>query len=159
MSQKYVIVHFVNLPTVPEEFPMSEWPLHVTLLANFRIEQLDTFKDKLMDYTRQCKAFDITTNCEALFGPDQSVAVSLIQPDEKITMLHTVLLSLATSLGAEFDEPAFTGDGFRPHATIQHKSRLQDKQTIRLDSLTLIDMYPNADIKKRRVIETYLLGG
>jgi 2'-5' RNA ligase len=159
MSQKYVIVHFIDKVKVPEEFPASEWPLHVTLLANFRIAKLDLLKDRLADYARQTKPLTISASGEALFGPNKNVEVSLIQPDTGIVELHNKLLSIVFKLGAVFDEPNFNGTGFRPHATIQIKSRLQDKEIVNLDSLSLVDMYPNNEISRRRIIETYKLKG
>lgn len=155
MSQKYVIVHFIDTDNVPEEFPMSEWPLHVTLLANFRIDQLDQLKMELEKFIEHAEPFDIKADGEAKFGPNQSVAVSLIRPDYNIIKLHNDLLDMATRLGAIFDEPAFIGNGYRPHSTIQQKERLQDEQTIKLNNLTLIDMYPNEDIKRRKIIKTF----
>jgi hypothetical protein len=49
-------------------------------------------------------------------------------------------------------------EGFRPHATKQISSRLADKQTLTLNNFTLVDMYPNNDINRRRIIKTYKLG-
>lgn len=160
MSQKYVIVHFIDIANVPEEFPSSEWPLHVTLLANFTIAQpLEQLKNDLADYALQAKPFDITVEGEALFGPSKNVAVSLIRPNNNITKVHNNLSSITIKLRAIYDEPAFMGDGYRPHATIQHNSHLADKQTVTLNDLTLVDMYPKNDINRRKIIKTFQLGG
>jgi 2'-5' RNA ligase len=158
MSQKYVLVHFVDVPSAPLEFPMSEWPLHVTLLANFQTNQLDTVRERLNKLVSDAEPFTITADGEAFFGPSQSVHVSLIRPDKNIKALHEKLLELTTELGAIFDEPMYNAAGYRPHATIQRKSRLNDGQAITLDSITLVDMFPNQDIKQRKIIETYSLG-
>lgn len=157
MSQKYVIVHFIDVKSVPHDFPMSQWPLHVTLLANFQISKLEHLKDRLKDLSLRTKPFEIKADGEALFGPQESVAVSLIHPNDNIKGLHGGLLELTTKLGAVFDEPVYTADGYRPHATIQLMDRLQDQQVLTLNNFTLIDMYPGEDIKQRQVIETYQL--
>jgi 2'-5' RNA ligase len=158
MSQKYVIVHFVEIAKVPDEFPYTEWPLHVTLLANFTITQpLERLVEELGSYSQRIKSFEIVSEGEALFGPSQNVAVSLIQPSEIIKKVHQDLADITKTLGAEYDEPRFMKKGFRPHATIQAKSRLTDNQTLTLDSFTLVDMYPNNDIGRRKIIKTYEL--
>lgn len=160
MAQKYVIVHFIDKSQVPSEFPSSEWPLHVTLLANFTlgksIEQLDS---ELKNFASQENPYEIMADGEALFGPKKNVAVSLIQPNQNIQKMHVALKKVISSLGAVFDEPAFTGEGYRPHATIQVNSRLLDKQLVTLDNFTLVDMFPDSDIKRRKIIKTYKLGG
>lgn len=157
MSQKYVVVCFIDVGSVPINFPMSEWPLHVTLLANFRTDRIEDVKSQLKKLAQQTVPFEIRADGEALFGPQQSVAVSLIHPDENIKKLHSQLLEVATELGAVFDEPMYNAAGYRPHATIQSKNRFRDQQIVTLDSFTLIDMFPNDDIKRRQVIETYRL--
>lgn len=159
MSQKYVIVHFIDKSKVPTEFPSSEWPLHVTLLANFTlgkpIEQLDS---ELKKFALQEKPYDIMANGKALFGPKQNVKVSLIQPNDNIQKMHETLSSIVSGFGAVFDEPAFIGEGFRPHATIQINHRLSNKQLVELNDFTLVDMFPDSNINRRRIIETYKLG-
>lgn len=158
MSQKYVIVHFVELAKIPDEFPYTEWPLHVTLLANFTITQpLEVLIEKLGAYSQRIKPFEIVSEGGALFGPNQNVAVSLIKPSESIKKVHQDLADITKTLGAEYDEPRFMKEGFRPHATIQAESRLTNKQTLTLDSFTLVDMYPNNDIERRRIIKTFEL--
>jgi 2'-5' RNA ligase len=157
MSQKYVVVHFIDLQSVPFNFPMSEWPLHVTLLANFQTDRIDEAKTQLAELAAESKPFEIRVDGEASFGPQQSVAVSLIHPDDNIKSLHNKLLELANGLGAVFDEPIYNGDGYRPHATIQQKDRLRDQQTVTLNSFTLVDMFPDQDIQRRQVIKTYTL--
>lgn len=160
MSQKYVIVHFIDISKVPNEFPYTEWPLHVTLLANFTISQpIETLIEKLELFAQETEPFEIMSDGEDLFGPNQNVAVSLIQPSESIRKLHADLVSITKSLGAEYDEPKFMGEGFRPHATKQVGSHLADKQMLTLSNFTLVDMYPNNDINRRRTIKTYKLGG
>lgn len=159
MSQKYVIVHFIDKSKVPSEFPSSEWPLHVTLLANFTLGMsLERLESDLRNFALREKPYDITVDGEALFGPKQNVAVSLIQPNQSIQKMHEALSSIASKLGAVFDEPAFMGEGYRPHATIQVNSRLAEKQIVALNDFTLVDMFPDGDISRRRLIETYKLG-
>lgn len=159
MSQKYVIVHFVDISKVPSEFPYTEWPLHVTLLANFTISHpLEKLIEKLELYAQETEPFEIMSDGEDLFGPNQNVDVTLIQPSEIIRKVHADLTAITKSLGAVYDEPIFMGEGFRAHATKQVNSRLSDKQILTLNNFTLVDMYPDNNINRRRTIKTYKLG-
>jgi 2'-5' RNA ligase len=112
---------------------------------------------ELAIYAHNTKPFDVITDGEALFGPNKNIAVSLIRPDEALINMHTQLLSIATELGAVYDEVAFMSEGYRPHATIQASSRLLDGQKVTLNDFTLVDMYPNNDIARRRIIKTFSL--
>lgn len=156
--QKYVIVHFIDIKATPVNFTASEWPLHITLLANFQVTDIDSFKHELAELSKQYTAFTVRANGEALFGPQQNVKVSLIEPSDAILALHNELLSMAIRRKAILDEPGFAGTGYRPHATIQAKHRLQDQEVVKIDSLSLVDMYPGEDFQRRQVIETYQLG-
>ncbi len=158
MSQKYVIAHFVDISTVDEEFPASEWPLHITLLANFTLAQPigELIKDLIL-YAKSVRQFSVVTNGEARFGPHDNIAVSLIEPSKNIIAMHRDLSGMASKLGATYDEPKFMADGYRPHATIQAKARLFDSQTIMIDNFTLVDMFPRNDINRRKIIRTFSL--
>ncbi len=158
MSQKYVIVHFVELPKVPHEFLNTRWPLHVTLLPNFTIIQpLKKLINELESYSQQAEPFEIMADGEALFGPGRDIRVSLIRPSESIRIVHKNLLNITVALGGEYDEPRYIGQGFRPHATIQAEYRVTEGQPILLNSFTLVDMYPNEDIERRKILKTFEL--
>ena len=127
--QKYVIVHFIESNNVPHDFNVSEWPLHITLLANFTITSpLGSLIKQLDDFATHIRSFELTVDGEDTFGPNRNVAVSLIKPTIEIIKSHDELARVAISMGAKFDEPKFMNDGFRPHATIQLNSRLKEGQ-------------------------------
>lgn len=156
--QKYVIVHFIDSNNVPHNFNASEWPLHITLLANFTIaDTLKSLVKQLDAFSLQLQSFDVDVNGEDLFGADKNVAVSLIKPNSELIKTHLSLASIAILLGAKFDEPRYMNDGFRPHATIQLKSRLKEGQTVNINAFTLVDMLPDNDITKRRIIKKFEL--
>lgn len=160
VHQKYVIVHFIEKTRVPDEFSASEWPLHVTLLANFSVARtIEDLENELASYAQQVEPFDIVADREAAFGPSKNVAVSLIRLNRNIIRMHHKLHALTAKLGAVYDEPAFMGNGYRPHATIQYNARLSDGQKITLGDFTLVDMWPGKDITRRKVIRTFQLTG
>jgi 2'-5' RNA ligase len=156
MAQKYVVVHFIDSASVPAEFSARAWPLHITLLANFTIgPELSRLQNQLAQYAASSKSIDLVADGEAQFGEQKNVAVSLIRPDQPIVTMHKKLLAITSEFGAVYDEPTFTNDGYRPHATIQSTARLHDGQIIRMDNFTLVDMFPHDDIGRRAVMQTY----
>ena len=156
MSNKYVIVHFIEGSKEPHDFSSSEWPLHLTLLGNFNIEltagQLITELDKFASATA---GFEVKVEKEDSFGVNHDISVSLINKDGSITRLHLGLMKLMNKLGATYDSPDFVGEGYRPHVTIQLASRVNAGQAFLVDDLTLVDMAPDDDNKKRKVIKTF----
>jgi 2'-5' RNA ligase len=155
MSQKYVVVHFIDVKNTPTNFHMSQWPLHITLLANFQIIDIDKLQTELVSFTEQRTPFTVAAKGEALFGPQQDVRVSLIEPNSNILGLHADLLKMALDMNALFDAPQYNGPGYRPHSTIHDYARVQDGQSVAVDSLTLVDRFPDNDIKRRRIIQTF----
>lgn len=133
--------------------------MHVTLLANFAISQpLEKLTEQLELYAQETEPFEIMSDGEDLFGPSQDVAVSLIRPSSSIRKVHADLAAITQALGAEYDEPKFMDEGFRPHATKQVNSQLEDKQVLELNNFTLVDMYPDNGANRRKIIKTYKLG-
>ncbi len=92
-----------------------------------------------------------------MFGLNKDTAVSLIKPNKGLKEIHNELVKITKSLGAIFDEPKFIELGFRPHATIQVSSRLNKGQTVTIKDFTLVDMFPDKEINKRRVIKDFKL--
>ncbi|MEI8188034.1 MAG: 2'-5' RNA ligase family protein [Candidatus Saccharibacteria bacterium] len=156
MSQKYVIAYFIK-PVEPKyNFSCKEWPLHVTLLPNFVVsDSLDELIDKVNEISHSMSPFSIQVGDDENFGPNGEVLVSLIIPKADILSLHSKLLAITKSY--EFDTPQYIGKGYRPHATKQVINQLISGDSYLLDSMTLVDMFPNNDIERREIIKTFNL--
>lgn len=156
MSQKYVVVSFVEPQNAPLDFAASQWPLHVTLLANFTIAQpLERLIDDLALFAQATRPFDIRAGEDAMFGPTGNITVTLITPSQDIINAHNKLISITEGLGATYDEPEFNGAGYRPHATIRGSSRLRNKQQVMVNSFSLVDMFPKKNINQRNILKTF----
>jgi len=158
MSQKYVIAHFFDAQASSANFSALEWPLHVTLLPIFTLRRpLEKLVYQLDRLTLSIAPFDIKTEGQALFGADKDVRVSLVRPDKEIVDLHNKLVTMSRSVLAIYDTPQFIGKGYRPHMTIQDEEELHDGQIYRIENVSLVDMYPNNNINRRAIIDTYIL--
>jgi 2'-5' RNA ligase len=154
MSQKYVIAHFIK-PVEPKyNFSSKEWPLHVTLLPNFVVSNsLDELIYNLNEISHTIRPFSIQVGNDENFGPNDEVLVSLIKLEADILSLHSKLLAFTKSY--EFDTPQYIGKGYRPHATKQLNNELVNGKNYLVESMTLVDMYPNNDIERREVIKNF----
>lgn len=59
--------------------------------------------------------------------------------------------------GAVFNQPEFEGEGYIPHSTIQQHARLNAGDSVRISSLTILDMFPNNDGYQRKIGPTFQL--
>jgi 2'-5' RNA ligase len=154
MSQKYVIAHFIK-PVEPKyNFSCKQWPLHVTLLPNFIVSNsLDELIYNLNELSHTIRPFSIQVGDDDNFGPNGEVLVSLIKPEEDILSLHSKLLAITKSY--KFDTPQYIGEGYRPHASKQQNNELVSGENYLVESMTLVDMFPDSDIERREVIKTF----
>lgn len=151
--QKYVIVQFLEDVPVGVEFNMSDWPLHVTLVANFAV---DLPQDKVIEHfehtvSLQHTCVSMTTEYD-YFGPEKQVHVAVLEPTKLLMDMHLNLVEYLKTLDAVFDEPKYLESGYRAHATIQKTQKLQLGVKVVINELSLVDMFPDQNIKKRKVL-------
>lgn len=159
MPETYVLAHIIDSSNIPEDFTKIDWPLHITLVGNFCVEHSLLDLTRGLDvYSKQQEPFGAVIGNEELFGPNNDVPVSLVDVDENILGLHRGLQQILANLGVTYETPAFVGDGYRPHSTIQTNGRLYKDQSLTLDNMTLIDMCVGDKTNIRKVIRTFWFG-
>lgn len=136
---------------------MYDWPLHVTLSPRFAVDikQPDLVTD-LKNLLAKKKPIETIVKNDERFGQDNHILVSLLELTPELFELHNEVLDLLESYGAVFDEPGYSRTGYKPHVTVQKNGRVYKGDSITIDSLTLVDMFPDQDIKLRKVLETYI---
>ena len=156
-SQKYCLVWFINPVKIGDEFEMTDWPIHVTVADVFAIDRrgndIDTKLAELL-----AKQPPVTTHAteEATLG---TTPVVLAERNDNLLALHTRIVDLLASNHAEFNTPKFTREGFLPHCTTQKVGRLNSGDELKIDTVTLVDMFPNDDWQQRKVLRTFKLQG
>lgn len=100
-------------------FSRRRWPAHVTLVSNFVTA---ASVDRIAEALRQAPGLDAPLRIEfggrAKFGPDRDIPVRLVLPG-RITELHRHLVDeLVVLTDLKADEPAYWGEGYRPHLTL-----------------------------------------
>lgn len=159
-SQKYAIVQL--LEDLPEGFECDwkSWPLHVTIADVFAIGwSVDTLSSKLKELLLEQSPFVTTALNDEFFGPGKEVCVVLIDKTKELTQLHTNVVKLLEAGEVVFNNPQYTKEGFLPHSTVQSHLRLHNRDAITFSALSIIDMFPDDDPYRRKIVTTIPFGG
>ena len=156
-SQKYTVVCFFELQEKASNFSASEWPLHVTILDTFKTEwPLPTLCNELRRAALTVTPFNTIPTEEVMLGENQDVSVKLLKSEGGMSALHTTLMELANEGSFVFNTPEFVGNGFLPHATNEIDGQVEVGQLYPLDGISLVDMFPNGDHRRREVVNTFV---
>lgn len=157
-SQKYAIVHFIE--PVPEGtvFTSDTWPPHTTIADVFAIDLTTMFLDALSKFIQSIPTVQTTIGNRAVLGSaEEPVYVRLLKENESLHALHNDVIDFLEKYAVQFNTPEYTRDGFLPHITMQLDTEITQNQALSIDSLSLIDMFPDDDWRKRKVISTFNL--
>ena len=152
-SQKYALVHFIPPIHLGTSFHMSDWPVHVTLADVFAVDRHGVgIDEKLARLLAKMEPAHTTARRDTTLG---TAPVVLLDRTAPLVALHTAIVDLLEENGATFNTPEFTKDGFLPHSTIQKSGRLHVGDTVVINSISLVDMFPDNDWEQRRVLATF----
>lgn len=153
----------VVLPLAPLSvgvgFPLRTWPLHVTVAPTF-ITDADAAEvaAAIGPVVAGAPIMTVTAGDDEGFGPSGRVPVTVLVPSPEVTLLHQKLLAALPAVDAEFDDPAYTGPGFRAHVTVTGEARLRPGETALLEQVALVDMEPVGPHRCRHVLWASPLG-
>jgi 2'-5' RNA ligase len=158
MTQKYTIVQLLEDRQEGDEYAPSDWPLHVTLSDIFAIDHdiNDVFL-QLAELLSTIKPTDVTAGHDAYFGADKRTQVTLLAMNEELIALHQDVIALLKCNGATFNTPQYIETGFRAHATVRPHARLYYGDKVRFDALSVIDLFPDKNPNKRKILKTFFL--
>lgn len=155
-SQKYTVVCFFKPQETFSNFSALAWPMHVTILDTFKTDwQPDMLCSRLSSVAKTIAPFDTIPTEKAMLGEDKTIPVRLLQREGAMLALHNRLMSLVDEGLFIFNTPQFVGEGFLPHATDQEDYQVKIGTSYRLDNISLVDMFPDNDYTRRRVIGTF----
>lgn len=156
--QKYVIATFLEPIIDGTEFDAKHWPLHVTLASNFVIDRKATgLFEKLSELGTNEQVIATTAGEDDYFGLHKQVHVTTLVMTPELRALHNNIIALLKNLGATFDEPQYQEKGYRAHVTVQADKRLHKGDAVSISNLTVVDMFPGNDIRRRRIMQTFRL--
>jgi 2'-5' RNA ligase len=155
--QKYVIAKFLEPIADGTEFDAKHWPLHVTLVSNFVVDRKAVgLFEKLAELAANERPATAIADDDDYFGPQKQVHVTTLVMAPELRALHNRIMALLKRDGAVFDAPQYQEEGYRAHATVQAR-RLHKGDSVVIDELTVVDMFPNDDIDRRRTMKTFRL--
>ncbi len=159
--QKYCLVKLLEPLKEGDEFTaINYWPLHTTLASNFIVdwESTDLF-NKLASVLSDIKPVSVSAGDDEFFGGERKIQVTVMDMTPELMNLHKQIIKTLRDAGAIFDEPQFNEDGYRAHATVQKAHRLNEGDSVLIDEVTIVDMFPNQDITRRKILKTIKLAG
>ena len=154
-TQKYAIVQFFDPVDEGFEYSSDNWPLHSTIVDTFAINwSVNEMVAQLTELLcRHAPAYS-TAEEDRLFGENGDIRVTLLDRSESLVALHLNVVTALERGRLILNDPQFARDGFLPHTTVQKHARLNKGDKVRFTALSIIDMFPDADAYKRRVLKT-----
>lgn len=136
-------------------FEAGDWPLHITFVG---VHDVDWKNPKLVEaYEHLMKnQKPITTKGLNIgnLGPENNpTKVTFMEMNDDVIYLHTKLVEFLETRDATFNNPEFNKAGFIAHSTVQKYGRVEEGQKVAINKLALIDMFPNKDASKRKIIK------
>lgn len=154
-TQKYTIIQLFE--DVPEgtQFSASSWPLHATIADTFAIDwDVQTMIEKLTGLLSSHTPAASVVEDDRFFGDEGQVQVALLRKTDDLVKLHHDVIELLEQGGWKPNDPQFAKEGFLPHSTVQKHARLDKGNEVVFDALSIIDMFPNKDPYRRKVLKT-----
>jgi hypothetical protein len=154
-SQKYCLVHFITPLDVGSEFSMNDWPLHITLVNVFAVDRKHTgINAQLEKLLRSQPIIKSKALYDTVLGTTPVVLISKSPP---ILKLHEKIIDLLKTNKASFNMPEHIKTGYIPHCTIQNTEKLKSGEEVTINTLSLVDMFPENDWQLRKVLATFKL--
>lgn len=159
LVRTYVIVLPLEPVTRGQSFHRSAWPLHVTTVGNFRTEATpDAILDRVERAVAGRRPISIRASGRALFGPESTIEVALLEKPDPVIELHRTLLAALAAVSIRLDFPDYSGSGFRPHITVMPHGRAKEGDRFELRRLALVEMIADRDDPAWKVLGTLNLG-
>ncbi len=157
-TQKYTIICLLEDAEEGYEYPSDNWPLHTTLADTFAIDQgIDKLKNLLDEIATKANSTSAEATHNEYFGPD-NIKVTVLKKNEGIRGLHYEIVNSLERLGVTFNDPQYTKDGFKPHATAQKHAEVKVGENVNINNLAIVDMFPGKDAYQRKILKKASLG-
>ncbi len=134
----WLAIFFKNMPQGAEFTPGV---LHLTVIpwfvANISPQEVaDSFKNNFKDF----KSFEIIVAGKTTFGPRKNVAVSLVEHNENLVMLHNKALDWFEQLSGRWAvKNPYVDAEYEPHIRRRPGIQINAGDKIKVGSLTLVE--------------------
>lgn len=145
MEEERLLTVMATQVEVPAVVERIRWPVHVTVVGNFRVDEAHTIEISalLSSVANHVAAFDVKLGPSDRFGSGRNIPV-LLASDPTFHSLHDSLAAgLRDMPGFAAVEPSFWGNGYLPHATLGPAVRVRDGDALSFRALTLVSLHGN----------------
>lgn len=157
-TQKWAIISLLDKVNEQETFLYSDFPLHITFAGVFKIDKPGTWLVKdLTKILEDQKQFKVVSECIDYFGPNKDIPVMKIKKTDVVMDYYRKIHSWLVVHNAIYNSPEYEGSGYIPHSTIQKNNNLKPVEERLLDSISIIDMFPEGNGYMRRIFKTIKL--
>jgi 2'-5' RNA ligase len=157
-TQKYTIIQLLEPKDEGDEWKSNKWPLHVTIADTFAVDwDKNNLKQKFTNLIQKQPIATATGDHFEYFGPEKEVKVTILDMSEELVSLHNNVVRLLKDAGAVFNDPQYTEEGFRAHATVQSHASVKKGESLIFNALAIIDMFPGEDPYRRKILSTVKL--
>lgn len=158
-TQKYTIAQFFDDIDEGCEYSSDSWPLHSTIVDTFAIDwSVDEMISELENVLQGLTKAESRAEGDRFFGENRQVQVVLLNRSDSLVELHMNVLSTLEKGGLVLNDPQFARDGFLPHATVQKHARLNKGDKVEFTTLSIVDMFPDEDPYKRKIVRIIKIG-
>jgi len=145
---RFMVCHM--LEEAPEGHQFSNWPLHLTVIPWFRVEEeaLPSTLLAIEETAKRVGSFAVRTKGNAWYGPKDDVPVTEVEDTtSRLAKLHHGLLQSIQDGGGTVIDLTYTGANYSPHVSLTEDSRgLQPGQVLELSNITVVE-------KRQREVE------
>ncbi|WP_400994180.1 2'-5' RNA ligase family protein [Agromyces sp. GXQ0307] len=137
---RFAIVLPIDPLAAGDSFPVSSWPLHVTVVEPFDTRHdAERVGDLMGPVLHGRLAIDVSAFDRAMFGRRRDVPVTLVSDDGPLGAMRTRLLD---ALREGDVDVAHARLDFRPHVTDTAHGTMPTGRTVRLRQVALVDLRP-----------------
>ncbi len=159
-TQKYTIISILEDIDEDADFSSLDWPLHVTIVDMFAIQlDIDNLINRMTIFAKKRKPIKTKASYDDYFGQNNNILVTLLDMSKELLDLHYDVLLALECVGLVFDNPQFIREGFKAHCTAQSHVRLKEGDSVIINNLAIVDMFPGGDPYKRKIIKKLKLTG
>lgn len=125
-------------------FSRREWPAHVTLAPNFVVDEThEVIEHRIRGVVGAEAPLPIQFASEALFGPDGTIPVQLVDSAPVVALHGRLADSLKGAAGFAAEEPSYWRAGYRPHMTHVSSESVREGDHRRLPYVAIAELTDN----------------
>ncbi|WP_430645898.1 2'-5' RNA ligase family protein [Agromyces sp. GXS1127] len=152
---RFAVVLPVDPLNAGASFPVSSWPLHVTVVEPFETRNDAAWVAGLIGpVLHGRRAVEVTAFDRAMFGRRHDVPVTLVGDDGPLGAMRTRLLDALREADVDVARARFD---FRPHVTDTEHGSMPTGRTARLVQVALVDLRPPEGRAMRSVAAVWSL--